>query len=46
MRGLRLGVIALVSAVVTAAAVIAWGGGQRPAEANTHYGDLVLIAGG
>lgn len=46
LRGLRLGVIAFISAVATAALVIAWGGGQRHEPVNTHYGDLVLVSGG
>ena len=45
LRGVKLGVIALVSAVVTAGLVIGLAGGMReqPRE-NPHYGELVTLA--
>ena len=43
MRGLKLGVIAVVSAVLTAALVIGWGERQRE-PSNPYYGELVTLA--
>ena len=43
LRGLRLAVIAVVSAVLTAALVIGWGDRERD-RANPYYGDLVTLA--
>ncbi|MBN8552084.1 MAG: hypothetical protein J0L52_04200 [Caulobacterales bacterium] len=43
LRGLRLGVIALIAAVVTAGLVIGIGRG-RPDTGNPYYGDLVRTA--
>jgi len=45
LRGLRLGFVALVSAVVVAGLVIGWGSREREQD-NPYYGDLVTIAGG
>ena len=43
LRGLKLAVIAVVSAVLTAALVIGWGESERD-RANPYYGDLVTAA--
>lgn len=43
LRGLKLAVIAVVSAVLTAALVISWGDRERD-RANPYYGDLVTLA--
>lgn len=43
LRGLKLAVIAVVSAVLTAAVVIGWGERERE-RANPYYGDLVTLA--
>lgn len=43
LRGLKLAVIAVVSAVLTAALVIGWGDHERD-RANPYYGDLVTLA--
>ena len=46
VRGLRLAVIALVSAAATAGLVIALFGGQPQSAANPHYSELTMIAEG
>jgi hypothetical protein len=43
LRGLKMAVIAVVSAVLTAVLVIGWGDRERD-RANPHYGDLVTVA--
>lgn len=44
LRGLRLAVIALVSAAATAGLVIGLGGRDREPAANPHYGELTFAA--
>ena len=43
LRGLKLAVIAVASAVLTAALLISWGERERD-RANPYYGDLVTLA--
>lgn len=43
LRGLRLGFIALIAAVIAASLVIGLGGRGRD-EGNPYYGDLVRVA--
>ena len=44
LKGLRLAIIALVSAAATAGLVIAVFGGPPEPVANSHYGELTYIA--